>query len=390
MQCIETLRSTLDHLNEDKGLSYVLLLVNSSDGQAEVISSDELQEASEVLQTYIQENPVHCTDQELEKCSGSDSFESTHQTSDSLLRCMVDLGKPESVTLYLQLCFKAIQQSQCKVIAKSWIRAAEPKKQARYPYKSGDQSKPPWWPHHVRHKEPDHLLKEERTDVMIALCRTHVSQLPQLKAASQRGIKMSRYKWQVMDELFRVIEAEARFKDQGIGPSNIEVLSLDMLKPKRRRVGEAESLPFRSPRRVLRKIPIEPSLTTSSDESFFQDASNVLRFERLPPIGYFKTRANPSAASNFEEFKDFVNLTGSSPRSDINNSPRDRELGEDARIALGTLSTNRSYSTMSKVLGSKTDDDLNRFYNTEAPLTSKVHETFSSIRKPKKFLPFRE
>ncbi|KAI8964118.1 hypothetical protein F5Y11DRAFT_364433 [Daldinia sp. FL1419] len=63
--------------------------------------------------------------------------------------------------------FKTIQQSACKLIAKAWVKAVEPKKQSTHPYTGADEKAPDWWPkpwgpnkeHRVRHKEPDHLYK---------------------------------------------------------------------------------------------------------------------------------------------------------------------------------------------------------------------------------------
>jgi hypothetical protein len=63
--------------------------------------------------------------------------------------------------------FKNCQQSACKLIAKAWIKAVEPKKQSTHPYTGSDEKAPGWWPkpwgnekeHRVRHKEPDHLYK---------------------------------------------------------------------------------------------------------------------------------------------------------------------------------------------------------------------------------------
>ena len=75
-----------------------------------------------------------------------------------------------------------IQQTGCKIVAKPWIKAREPRKQTKYPYNGGDKkeesiaafgkdnpgelTKPPWWPDTAgwptkgcRHKEPDHLKK---------------------------------------------------------------------------------------------------------------------------------------------------------------------------------------------------------------------------------------
>jgi hypothetical protein len=61
--------------------------------------------------------------------------------------------------------FKDMQQSACKIMGKAFVKLVEPKKQTHYPYTRGDEAAPPWWPirpgeeSHVRHKEPDHLLK---------------------------------------------------------------------------------------------------------------------------------------------------------------------------------------------------------------------------------------
>ncbi|KAG4434235.1 hypothetical protein IFR05_010277 [Cadophora sp. M221] len=68
--------------------------------------------------------------------------------------------------------FKSIQQSACKVIGKAFVKLVEPKKQTHHPYTKGDAGAPPWWPNTtgtrpVRHKEPDHLLKDERLALLL-------------------------------------------------------------------------------------------------------------------------------------------------------------------------------------------------------------------------------
>jgi hypothetical protein len=67
--------------------------------------------------------------------------------------------------------FKSCQQSACKLIAKAWVKAVEPKKQSTHPYTGSDEKAPGWWPKpwgntkedKVRHKEPDHLYKRGTT-----------------------------------------------------------------------------------------------------------------------------------------------------------------------------------------------------------------------------------
>lgn len=65
----------------------------------------------------------------------------------------------------------SITQNICKRVAKEWIKAIEPNKQAYYPYKSFNSSKPPWWPLDVNHIEPDHLDKPSRLRLMISMLR---------------------------------------------------------------------------------------------------------------------------------------------------------------------------------------------------------------------------
>ena len=69
------------------------------------------------------------------------------------------IGNSEEVTTFLETRFRQLQQLCCKIVAKAWIKVIEPKKQTRYPYNRGEESKPDWWPIDVRHKEPDHLMK---------------------------------------------------------------------------------------------------------------------------------------------------------------------------------------------------------------------------------------
>lgn len=75
----------------------------------------------------------------------------------------------------------ALSQAVCKSIAKEWIKVAEPKKQALYPYKFFNLSKPPWWPAKVNHIEPDHLDKDSRINVLINILRNPSFDLEALK-----------------------------------------------------------------------------------------------------------------------------------------------------------------------------------------------------------------
>jgi len=72
---------------------------------------------------------------------------------------------------YYEKVFQNLQQTNCRVIAKAYVKLVEPRKQVNYPYNGRkivagrtqqlepDATKPPWWPTGVSHREPDHLPK---------------------------------------------------------------------------------------------------------------------------------------------------------------------------------------------------------------------------------------
>ena len=80
------------------------------------------------------------------------------------------IGDDAEVLKFYYVRFKDMQQSSCKVMGKAFVKLVEPKKQTHHPYTKGDVKAPPWWPptvgeNHVRHKEPDHLLKPGKIEL---------------------------------------------------------------------------------------------------------------------------------------------------------------------------------------------------------------------------------
>ena len=77
--------------------------------------------------------------------------------------------------LYYEKIFQNLQQTNCRIIAKAYIKLVEPRKQVNYPYNGRkivegrtqqldpEATKPPWWPRGVSHREPDHLPKVGKT-----------------------------------------------------------------------------------------------------------------------------------------------------------------------------------------------------------------------------------
>ncbi|AOW06701.1 hypothetical protein B0I73DRAFT_132247 [Yarrowia lipolytica] len=92
-----------------------------------------------------------------------------HKQAQDLPRTLIDLTNTEALLAYLAACLFLLQQETCKNIARTWIKFIEPKKQSKYPYKRGSCTAPPWWPRGVTHKEPDHLQKNERINLLTHL-----------------------------------------------------------------------------------------------------------------------------------------------------------------------------------------------------------------------------
>lgn len=82
---------------------------------------------------------------------------------------------------YYEKIWENFQQTNCRVLAKAYIKLIEPRKQVSYPYNGRkviagkthqldpNETKPPWWPTGVSHREPDHLPKAgERSPVILS------------------------------------------------------------------------------------------------------------------------------------------------------------------------------------------------------------------------------
>lgn len=89
--------------------------------------------------------------------------------------------------LYYEQVFQALQQTNCQVIAKAWVKFVEPRKQLQFPYNgrrviagkriqfSPDETKPPWYKvlkrsFRVVRKEASHNVFFRR-ELFISLCR---------------------------------------------------------------------------------------------------------------------------------------------------------------------------------------------------------------------------
>lgn len=154
------------------------------------------------------------------------------------------IGSAEEVTTFLETRFRQLQQLCCKIVAKAWIKVIEPKKQTRYPYNRGEESKPEWWPGDVRHKEPDHLMKPgiipsliwliaERINLLMTLLRCGRVSVERLQlATAEVAAFIPAEKTHLLREIYRVAREEERFRNGDIaGTTKIYVASSAEISP---------------------------------------------------------------------------------------------------------------------------------------------------------------
>ncbi|EPS42631.1 hypothetical protein H072_3434 [Dactylellina haptotyla CBS 200.50] len=121
------------------------------------------------------------------------------------------IGKQAEVATYLWRKFVQIQQLDCKVIAKAWVKVIEPKKQAHSPYNGGDATRPWWWPVDAPHKEPDHLLKNARIRVLVSCISDQLVPISLLRAATDDTSLRPSQK-EILHEMYDVMELDQRMR----------------------------------------------------------------------------------------------------------------------------------------------------------------------------------
>ncbi|KAJ6014870.1 hypothetical protein N7540_009461 [Penicillium herquei] len=149
----------------------------------------------------------------------------------SAQKSLISITDKRFTRRYYDKVFQNLQQTNCRVLAKAYIKLVEPRKQVNYPYNGRkivagktqqldpDETKPPWWPAGVSHREPDHLPKAERIRLLVhLLCELRTSHgitARRLKEADQpirRQITPSE-RLQIMDEFYEVREEEEKYED---------------------------------------------------------------------------------------------------------------------------------------------------------------------------------
>ncbi|MCJ1285166.1 hypothetical protein MMC26_004504 [Xylographa opegraphella] len=168
---------------------------------------------------------------EDDEASETDAFEGA-----GVALVSIRISDTEALEKFYRTRFIQMQQIPCKVINKAWIKVVQPKKQARHPYNggkkaaaagdpgNGDLTRPDWWPREgCRHKEPDHIQKEERLILLLHILRNlrdykggdgnsiTVEQLQQ--STKECFVNMPRFKsaGDYLNEIYHIRQQEERF-----------------------------------------------------------------------------------------------------------------------------------------------------------------------------------
>ncbi|KAL4953874.1 hypothetical protein BDW69DRAFT_164360 [Aspergillus filifer] len=148
-------------------------------------------------------------------------------------KSMLPMANKALLRKYYEKAFDSLHQTNCRILAKAYVKLVEPRKQVSYPYNGHkniagvphkldpEDTKPPWWPEGVIHREPDHLKKPDRIRLLVhILCelrKSHAIDVQKLKEADQSICRQIApvERLQVLDEIYRVRGEEERYLDGG-------------------------------------------------------------------------------------------------------------------------------------------------------------------------------
>ncbi|SMN21120.1 similar to Naumovozyma castellii NCAS_0B03720 hypothetical protein [Maudiozyma saulgeensis] len=146
-----------------KGYEFLLLTRNS----VESTSGQEIFTKGYITENISNKLPPHLFDlidiANIEYISQGLRVE---RNNEFLTTILLKVDNQNEIKNYIFDSLKYLRQIPCKMLAKLWIKFIEPKKKIQYPYIGGDDTKPNWWPTNIQHREPDHLQKPERLELM--------------------------------------------------------------------------------------------------------------------------------------------------------------------------------------------------------------------------------
>ncbi|KAK6522260.1 hypothetical protein TWF281_002825 [Arthrobotrys megalospora] len=186
------------------------------------------------------------------------------------------IGDEEAVNRYIYNKFLQIQQLDCKTIAKCWIKVIEPKKQAHSPYNGGDSTKPWWWPEGAPHKEPDHLLKEDRLDVLLNIVRNGIVPICQLRASTDDA-PLRAAKKEILAEMYDVVDLELRLKEGNLDRDHIRFVR-PFIKGNKRKKRPPKAKPSLPPKDKLKRGTMKIETGDPMLSSILESESNLAIF----------------------------------------------------------------------------------------------------------------
>lgn len=286
--------SNLNNISNNSDIQYLVSSILNQSKMAATSSPKSFREKEKI-------------DSSLNMSNYSLSSNSTGNVSeaDNYKKIIIDPTNKVDVKNYLYNCFEEFQQVPCKLLAKAWIRIIEPKKQSTYPYKNGDSSKPYWWPASCVHREPDHLKKDERINLLINILRVFKQKEKELSYTasfiSGIGVKestggkddYSERKLDLLKEMFRLVNSE-NAKD---------AKPLKLIKP-----GKKYSSKF------YKKINDSKTSVVSTETSFDKTPKqneSVLRFSDLlatPPVSSKQKSDRSSKDTNADASRHYIDL----------------------------------------------------------------------------------
>ncbi|GAA5992249.1 hypothetical protein JCM10908_001838 [Rhodotorula pacifica] len=124
----------------------------------------------------------------------------------------------DELELWFTHRFNELEFKMEKLVCRTWIKAIAPGKHKKFPYQNGEASKPEWWPAVLRHKEPDHLTKPERLQLLVHLIRRGPGSIPALQASTAANSAwISASKMRILELVYDAADQERKLLLQSQG-----------------------------------------------------------------------------------------------------------------------------------------------------------------------------
>ncbi|KAJ5754675.1 hypothetical protein N7533_004218 [Penicillium manginii] len=237
--------------------------------------------------------PASMTHSRLADDSDSDDYSPAGNETTS-----IRVGDATKLMNYYEGALKHFQQLNCRMVAKAFIKFIEPRKQVRHPYNGGkppagsppgttgdpEKTKPEWWPPGVMHKEPDHLRKEYRIELLLHIIRKlggfgiTSDKLKEVASDTKRSLKHPSHV-DIILEVLRVRKMEERWERGEVDGNTLVYVMNRGPSPK----GDEEEESSDGPAAVLDIEHLEDGLLTPSSSEQTAPLTTPIDGMGLPP-----------------------------------------------------------------------------------------------------------